>query len=468
MVIREAVIFLAVALTCATAQSPCACPKNRRPVCGSDGISYSNICTFRCEQASDSRLTLRHEGECNSRIKRSIQNQLRCPCTRELRYVCGSDGQTYHNPCLLKCAAKTNPHLKKLHDGVCKENKIIKRSIQNQTQLGCPCTRELRYVCGSDGQTYHNPCLLKCAAKTNPHLKKLHDGMCKDNKIIKRSIQNQNQLGCPCTRELRYVCGSDGQTYHNPCLLKCAAIANPHLKKLHDGVCKENKKIKRSIQNQSKLGCPCTRELRYVCGSDGQTYHNPCLLKCAAKTNPHLKKLHDGVCKKNKIIKRSIQNQTQLGCPCTRELRYVCGSDGQTYHNPCLLKCAAKTNPHLKKLHEGKCKQNTRLKRSIQNQQSCPCTKEIRQVCGNDGRTYNNPCLLECAAKTNPNLEKLSDGACVSKLFNFLQPLCTCTYQIEYVCGTDGVTYDNPCLLKCAALTNPRLAITYREPCKDS
>ncbi|XP_047992440.1 bdellin B-3-like [Leguminivora glycinivorella] len=42
----------------------------------------------------------------------------------------------------------------------------------------CVCTREMRPVCGSNGETYHNNCLFECAATSIPSLRVIHRGMC--------------------------------------------------------------------------------------------------------------------------------------------------------------------------------------------------------------------------------------------------------------------------------------------------
>lgn len=48
---------------------------------------------------------------------------VRCPtyCTRERLPVCGSDGVTYPNKCLLKVAQCEDPTITKLHKGACKK-----------------------------------------------------------------------------------------------------------------------------------------------------------------------------------------------------------------------------------------------------------------------------------------------------------------------------------------------------------
>lgn len=59
------------------------------------------------------------------------------------------------------------------------------------------------------------------------------------------------------------------------------------------------------------------------------------------------------------------QHQTEAkntACMCPRNLDPVCGTDGDTYSNPCLLECEAKTVHGraigLKMAHRGECDTN--------------------------------------------------------------------------------------------------------------
>lgn len=40
------------------------------------------------------------------------------------------------------------------------------------------------------------------------------------------------------------------------------------------------------------------------------------------------------------------------------------------------------------------------------------CTREFNPMCGNDGKTYNNPCLLEAAAQCEHGLVMAYKGSC--------------------------------------------------------
>ncbi|CAL4066057.1 unnamed protein product, partial [Meganyctiphanes norvegica] len=69
------------------------------------------------------------------------------------------------------------------------------------------------------------------------------------------------------------------------------------------------------------------------------------------------------------------------------------------------------------------------------------CSKEMMEVCGSDGITYNNPCEIEFARICNGKNVKLNyTGVCGD---------CKPCNKRKYdpVCGDDCVTYSNACML---------------------
>lgn len=193
----------------------------------------------------------------------------------------------------------------------------------------CVCTREFIPICGSDGETYSNQCQFDCAKTKNPVLTLVKMGLCNNDPY---------RDGCICTFEYKPVCGTDGITYSNKCALGCAQTRGKSVEIKHTGQCEE-------VQLTHIADCVCTREKRPQCGSDGVTYSNPCMLRCAA-TKTGVTLAYDGACEYVPMPVtmlfphlRSRRSQPN-NCICTRNLLPVCGVNGVTYSNECLLSCA--------------------------------------------------------------------------------------------------------------------------------
>ncbi len=95
-----------------------ACNRMYAPVCGSDGVTYGNQCSFEIAQCEKDGLTLASTGECHARRELEQDACLR-GCPRNLNVVCGSNNQSYANKCLFENAQCRDNNLTLLHTGEC-------------------------------------------------------------------------------------------------------------------------------------------------------------------------------------------------------------------------------------------------------------------------------------------------------------------------------------------------------------
>ncbi|NXV43511.1 IOVO protein, partial [Uria aalge] len=160
------------------------------------------------------------------------------------------------------------------------------------------CSKTLSPICGSDGVTYSNECLL-CAynIEYGTNVSKDYDGECKEFVQVDCSrypniTNEEGKTGLLCDKALSPVCGTDGVTYDNECLLCAHALAEngfwgqtngptspwrldaePALSRGHRDCTGDNK---------SRVDCSdypkpaCSLDYMPLCGSDGKTYSNKC------------------------------------------------------------------------------------------------------------------------------------------------------------------------------------------------
>lgn len=104
-----------------------------------------------------------------------------------------------------------------------------------------------------------------------------------------------------------------------------------------------------------------------------------------------IRKQYNGICRNYEVDNSEIFGK----CKCGNQQQAICGADGRTYLNPCYLDCLGGG----KAVHWGECK--------YVNPKSCGCPNDGTPVCGNDLKTYQNSCAAKCS-----NTQEKGQGSC--------------------------------------------------------
>ncbi|XP_015747432.1 PREDICTED: agrin-like, partial [Acropora digitifera] len=387
---------------------PIDCESKPSPVCGSDGITYDNECHLRansCERKAN--VSVRHTGECDpcyskrcppfAQCVTQFGTFARCVCPTKCSLVydpiCGTDRKSYFNLCALQLkACQSNVTISVAYKGTCG---IYYSLLTNRNHYcfpvpGCAQTTCLFYsscverpngqavcvcndtcvvaldpVCGSNGKTYINECLLRLdACKKRRSLAVLAKGACRFTFSFDLSsfLSSFFLFSAPCV------------------LLNCDFYA----------------KCQAELDGSLKCVCPkqCPLSFSPVCGTDRLTYPNQCTLQvqsCRSQTRITVAKMGqcDGVYFIILILVSALQ-PAQVGIVfAPREA-------------PCVLlncdfyaKCQAELDGSLKCV--------------------CPkqCPLSFSPVCGTDRLTYPNQCTLQvqsCRSQTRITVAKM--GQC--------------------------------------------------------
>ncbi|XP_028396603.1 four-domain proteases inhibitor-like isoform X3 [Dendronephthya gigantea] len=178
-----------------------------------------------------------------------------------------------------------------------------------------------------------------------------------------------------------------------------------------------------------------------VCASDHNTYVSIRLMRKTARDfNQKITIVHKGSC------------DPKCAQVCTYEYNPQCGTNGQTYPNPCSFKIAqCESDGRIRLAYHGMCRQY-------------PIHFEIRwrEICGSDGNTYVSfPLMKKTARDFNRPIRIAGWGTCDPKCQQY------CTYELNEQCGTDGKTYANPCMFKIAQCeSDGAVRLAYHGECK--
>uniref|UniRef100_I3LGD9 Agrin n=1 Tax=Sus scrofa TaxID=9823 RepID=I3LGD9_PIG len=531
------------------------CPNVVAPVCGSDASTYSNECELQRAQCSQQRrIRLLRRGPCGmrdpcsnitcsfgstcARSSDGLTATCLCPATclgAPESPVCGSDGTDYPSECqLLRHACARQENVFKKFDGpcdpcqgalndlsrVCRVNPRTRHPEMLLRPESCPSRQAP--VCGDDGVTYDNDCVMgRTGATRGLLLQKVRSGQCLPRDQCPETcrfsavcLSRRGRPRCSCDRVIcdgayRPVCAHDGHTYDNDCWRQQAECQQQRsIPAKHQGPCDQPPSPCLGVQcpfgatcavknGEAECVCQQTCSGLYdpVCGSDGVTYGSACELEATAcALGQEIRVARRGPCDRCGQCRFGALCEAETGrcvCPseCVASAQPVCGSDGHTYASECELHvhaCTHQISLHVASAgHCQTCGESVCAFGAVCLAGQCVCPRcehpPPGPVCGSDGVTYRSACeLREAACQQQRQIEEArggpceqaecgsggsgsgEDGECEQELCRQRGGIwdedsedgpCVCDFSCQGVlrspvCGSDGVTYGTECELK--------------------